>query len=324
MNQGSGAPAELVDYEPTAADFRAEVLAGLRTRPRSLPCKYLYDGRGSRLFDRICELPEYYPTRTEIGILSTHQSAIARRCGGECLLVELGSGSGTKTRLLLDALDRPAGYVPIDISRSHLLQSAAAIAEEYPRLPILPVCADYAQPLRVPKPDRPVRRTLVFFPGSTIGNFEPAAATRFLSRVAAWCHRGDQLLIGVDLEKDRRVLEAAYNDASGVTAAFNLNLLTRANEELGADFALDRFRHEAIYNAAEKRVEMHLVSTCAQDVRIGTERFSFQEGGRIVTEYSYKYPPEEFERLAHSAGWTTLDRWMDPRGWFGVFMFDVR
>lgn len=314
--------APLADFAPTAADFRTEFLAGLRQRPRRLPCKFFYDERGSRLFDRICELPEYYPTRTELAILSAERRAIGELCGPHCLLVELGSGSSTKTRLLLDELDRPAGYVPIDISKPHLQQAALALAESYPQLEIMPVCADYLQPIALPRPHVTPERTTIFFPGSTIGNFEPAEAADFLRHVGTWCRPGDLLLIGVDLEKEREVLEAAYNDASGSTAAFNRNLLLRANEELGADFALEHFQHDAVYRQEEGRIEMHLVSTRRQVVTVAGHRFTFAEGERIVTEYSYKYRPIDFVRLAWEAGWHVRERWTDPRRWFGVFALE--
>lgn len=313
----------LLDLEPTADDFRAEFCAGLRERPRRLPCKFFYDDRGSRLFDRICELPEYYPTRIEAGILADHGAAIAALCGSECLLVELGSGSSLKTRLLLDELETPAGYMPVDISRSHLKHAAAALARDYPALDVLPVCADYGRSFRLPTDSfAAAPRTAIFFPGSTIGNLEPADATVFLRRLAAGCRGDDLLLIGVDLTKSREVLEPAYNDASGVTAAFNLNLLVRANRELGADFCVDAFAHEAVFNAAEGRIEMHLVSRRTQTVTIDDERHALGRGERITTEYSYKYAPDAFVRLARTAGWDLAERWSDRLGWFGVFAFE--
>lgn len=324
MRRAAAATIPLTDLEPTPADFRSEFLAGLQRRPRLLPCKFFYDERGSRLFDRICELPEYYPTRTEAGILARNLDAIAAFCGRDCLLVELGSGSSRKTRLLLDRLEAPAGYVPIDISRAHLRAAAATLAGEYPALEILPVCADYAQPLRLPAPDTPAERRVVFFPGSTIGNFHPPEAVRFLRRIRDWCEPGDRLIVGVDLEKRREILEPAYNDERGITAAFNLNLLVRANRELGADFVLERFSHEAIYDAERRRIEMRIVSGCEQVVAIGRERFEFGPGERIVTEYSYKYPPSQFAGLASEAGWSVVRRWSDRRDWFGVFALELR
>lgn len=314
----------LLDLKPSAADLRTEFCAGLRARPRRLPCKFFYDDRGSRLFDRICELPEYYPTRTECGILADNAAAIAQRCGPGCLLVELGSGSSVKTRLLLDKLERPAGYMPVDISHTHLERAAAALARDYVALDILPVCADYRDVRRLPIDSFSAQRTTIFFPGSTIGNLEPADAAAFLRRIAVGCRAGDLLLIGVDLAKRRDLLEPAYNDASGVTAAFNRNLLERANRELGADFRVNAFAHEAIYNAGEGRIEMHLVSRRAQTVTIDGERYTFAPGERITTEYSYKYQPDVFVRLARTAGWDMAESWSDRRGWFGVFAFQLR
>lgn len=314
----------LTDLQPTAADFRAEFLAGLELKPKRLPSKFFYDDRGSRLFDRICDLPEYYPTRTERAILADHAKNLRAFCGGNCRLVELGSGSSAKTRLLLDALEDPAAYVPIDIARRHLQRAAVALSEEHPALEILPMCADYTQPLDLPRPSRTASRTVLFFPGSTIGNFEPEEAMLFLERIAGWAGIGGRLLIGVDLEKDPAVLELAYDDASGVTAAFNLNLLVRANEELGARFIIDRFRHEAVYHRGCQRIEMRLVSLIDQEVSVGREHVRLAEGERIVTEHSYKYHPEQFARLAGAAGWSCMERWTDPRGWFAVFGFERR
>lgn len=322
MKLANGDAIALMDCAPAAADFRAEFLAGLGMRPRRLPCKFFYDARGSALFDRICQLPEYYPTRTELGILTANIQALAKFCGPRCRLIELGSGSSVKTRRLLEALESPAGYVPIDISRSHLVQTAAALAAEYPQLEILPVCADYAEPLRLPDTQAPASRSVIFFPGSTIGNLEPREAEAFLRRIATGCRAGDRMLIGVDLEKPRDVLVAAYNDASGVTAAFNLNLLVRANRELGASFALEQFSHEAVYDAEQGRIEMHLRSAVEQRVAIADTAFTFAAGERIVTEYSYKYRPDRFIGVAHRAGWSIAECWSDPREWFAVFALE--
>lgn len=314
----------LTDLRPTAADFRAEFLAGLELTPKRLPSKFFYDDRGSRLFDRICDLPEYYPTRTERAILAARAAEIRRFCGPGCRLVELGSGSSAKTRNLFDTLDRPVAYVPVDIARGHLRRAAAAVAEEYPDLEVLPVCADYTQPLELPLPDRGTGRTVIFFPGSSIGNFEPEEAAAFLGRIARWTDPGDRLLVGIDLEKDRAVLERAYNDAAGVTAAFNLNLLVRANEELGARFVIERFRHQAIYDAIRQRIEMHLVSAGDQEVPIERVYVRLAAGERIVTEHSYKYRPEQFARLADAEGWSRRECWTDARGWFAVLGLERR
>lgn len=313
----------LTDLEPSAADFRAEFVAGLKQRPRRLPCKFFYDARGSALFDQICELPEYYPTRTELGILEQQMPAIAAFCGPDCLLVELGSGSSRKTRLLLDHLATPGGYVPIDISRAHLQQAALGLAAEYPALEILPVCADYAQAISLPRPESDVGRRVIFFPGSTIGNFEPEHASDFLRHIATWCEPGDRMIVGVDLAKPSRWVEPAYNDSRGVTAAFNLNLLARANTELGANFRPGRFAHRAVYDPRAGRIEMLLISTEKQTVEIDGERFDFAAGERVVTEFSYKYRPGQFERVAAAGGWSMVERWTDPRAWFGVFALEL-
>jgi len=313
------APAALRDHAPdAAARLRGEVWAGLARPRKSLPCKYLYDARGSALFERICELPEYYPTRTELEIMEAHADEMARRLGARCLLVEYGSGNSRKTRLLLDRLEAPAGYVPIDISRDALGASAGALAAAYPQLEVLPVCADYTEPLELPVPQRPVARRGVYFPGSTIGNFTPAEAQRFLARMARVAGATGAMLIGVDLRKDRATLERAYDDASGVTAAFDLNLLARLNRELGANFALDRFRHRAVWNDAAGRVEMHLVSRADQEVSVAGRRFRLAAGESIHTENSYKYTLEQFARIAAVAGLRVEQVWTDARRRFSV------
>jgi dimethylhistidine N-methyltransferase len=293
--------------------FREDVLAGLSASPKRLPCKYLYDARGSELFDRITELKAYYPTTTELGILEDRAHAIAKAVGPGVRVVEYGSGSSNKTRILLDALRSPAEYVPIDISVSCLADAAARIAHEYPGLAVTPLHADYTDRIELP----PGPRTLAYFPGSTIGNFEPEEAVAFLSRVRRTVGKG-LLLIGVDLKKDPAVLHEAYNDPEGVTALFNLNLLARINRELGASFDLPRFRHYAPYNPELGCIEMHLVSAEAQVVTIGDYPISFGEGESILTERSYKYGIAEFGRLAESAGFTVARVWTDPRRLFSV------
>ena len=304
------------DLHPTPADMRAEVLDGLSQPQKRLSPKFFYDARGSALFDAICELREYYPTRTEIGILRRYGHEIAALLGRDALLVELGSGSSRKIRVLLEAL-RPAVYMPVDISREHLLRSAEALADAFPGLDVHAVCADYSVPFELPVDDHDHPRA-AFFPGSSIGNFEPADAERFLRRVGAMLGQGGRLLIGVDLVKDVGVLEAAYNDADGVTAAFNLNLLQRINRELGADFDLAAFRHDAFFNEASSRIEMHLISTVAQQVRVAGRRFSFREGETIHTECSYKYRVEDFHALARRAGYKPERVWTDSTPLFSV------
>ena len=304
-----------------SSDFLADILAGLSSDPRTLPCKYFYDEQGAALFQKICELPEYYITRTEIDILDRNRTDIASQLGPRVELIGLGTGAGTKTRILIEALDKPAVYMPVDISEKQLYESAALFRKVFPDLEVLPVCADYLQPVVLPTPRRNPSRKIVYFPGSTLGNFEPDEAADFLRRIGRLCGDGGGLLIGVDLQKDRAVIEAAYNDSQGVTAEFNLNLLVRANRELGADFDLQRWRHRAIYNSSEGRIEMYLISETPQVVHIDGRAFSFQVGEKILTEYSYKHTPESFAKLANSAGFEFQRMWTDERRLFGVFYF---
>ncbi len=298
--------------------FLADALAGLRAMPKTLPCKYFYDKRGSELFDQICDLPEYYPTRTESAIMEDNIGEMAAVFGEECLLIEYGSGSSTKTRILLDHLPHLAGYVPMDISREHLHQTAEGLAEAYPHLDILPLCADYTQKFELPEALRPVRSRVVYFPGSTVGNFHRPEAAAFLAHIAEVCGPGGGLLIGVDLRKSAAVLEPAYDDAQGVTAAFNLNLLHRMNTELGANFDVSRFAHQAFYNDEVGRIEMHLRSLDAQTVTFGGECIQFALGETIWTECSYKYSLPEFAAMAASAGFTVRRVWTDPEEKFSV------
>jgi dimethylhistidine N-methyltransferase len=307
----------LRDLSPKRDDFRSQVAAGLGQKRKTLPCKFFYDQRGSKLFDQICELPEYYLTRAELQILQSHAADMAGALGPCCRVIEYGSGSSLKTRLLLDALQNPAAYIPLDISREHLLDAAVRLSASYPALKVLPVCADYTRPFMVPECDGAVR-TVVYFPGSTIGNFEPHDARAFLRSAAAQCGGGGALLIGVDLKKDPGILHAAYNDAARVTAEFNLNLLHRINRELDGTFAVDRFAHYAFYNPRLGRIEMHLVSQSAQSADAGGSTFHFREGETIFTESSHKYTLEEFESLARWAGWTVQNVWTDSRRLFSV------
>ena len=304
--------------EPTVetAQFRADVLRGLARTKKRLPSKYFYDAAGSRLFDRICELDEYYPTRTELDIMRAHASEMAERCGPRCQLIELGAGSLTKVRLLLDRLDRPAGFVPVDVSGEHLEAAADELREDYPDLDVQPICADFTADFALPA--RACARRVVYFPGSTLGNFDPAEADDLLRRIARLVGPGGGLLLGVDLRKDRRVLEAAYDDALGVTAAFNRNLLVRINRELGADFDPDSFRHRAFYNAAHSRIEMHLVSERDRYVRIGETAIRFRRGESIHTENSHKYDVGELTRRAAACGLRTDAMWTDERCYFAV------
>ncbi len=313
----------VLDREPASSDFLLEVIAGLSHQPRTLPCKYFYDERGAALFQKICELPEYYVTRSELQILRLRGAEIAETLGPHIELIGLGTGAGTKTRILLEELKEPQVYVPIDISKEQLQKSAARFQEIFPALQILPVCADYLEPFELPLPRRVSTRSVVYFPGSTIGNFQPDDAGKFLRRIADLSGTNGGLLIGVDLQKDRRIIEDAYNDSAGVTADFNLNLLVRANRELGADFDLKRWRHRAVYNPANGRIEMHLISEVDQTVRIQRRQWDFRAGEKIISEYSYKYTPDGFTLLAREAGFEFVKMWTDEARLFGVFYFVV-
>jgi len=313
-----------LDLEPANETFLAEAIAGLSHSPRTLPCKFFYDERGSELFQQICELPEYYVTRTELRILKDHGKDIAKQLGHGIELIGLGTGAGTKTRLLLDELHGPVAYVPVDISGEQLQQSTNLFRKLFPDLEILPVCADYLRPVALPTPSRKPTRKVVYFPGSTIGNFDPDVALDFLRRIRRVCENEGGLLIGVDLQKEHDVLERAYNDAQGVTAQFNLNLLLRLNRELGADFDLSHWKHRAIYNAKDGRIEMHLLSGREQTVHLADREFHFAAGEKIVTEYSYKHSPEGFAALAARADFRLARMWTDDARLFGVFYFTAQ
>ncbi len=305
-------------------DFRSAVLHGLAENPKWISCKYLYDARGSRLFEEICELDEYYPTRTELALLRQHAKEIAAFIGPNVNVIEFGSGSSRKIRILLDSLARPAAYVPVDISRDHLIQEAQSLSADYDGLSVIPIHADYTQTLEFPRTifesprHRPRRKCLGFFPGSNIGNFAPADALVLLRGLKQAMGEGSGFLIGVDLKKDARILTAAYNDAKGVTAAFNQNLLVRINRELRGDFDVDGFVHEAPYNAKDGRIEMHLKSLRAQTAHVEGMAFAFAKGETIHTESSYKYAPDAFRALAEAAGWRARACWQDARALFSL------
>lgn len=311
-------PLDAEDRDAERAAFRDAVLDGLRRRPRTIPSKFLYDAAGSRLFEEITRFDDYYPTRIEIGILRERAGEIARHAGAGAALVEFGSGSDRKVRLLLDALERPRAYVPIDISRSYLEAATAALARDYPRLPLMPVHADFTRPVALP--DLGPGPLLGFFPGSTIGNFLPAEAAAFLRDAARTLGPGALMAIGADLRKDPAILHRAYDDPKGVTACFDLNLLKRINRELGGTFDTGRFAHRAPYDATEGRVEMHLESLADQEVRVAGERFAFAAGETIHTENSYKFTPDGFAALARGSGWAPLACWTDPREMFSVHL----
>ena len=312
----------IVDLHPKLGDLREEAIEGLRSSEKTLPCKYFYDTLGARLFEAITELPEYYPTRTEIGIMSRAVHEMADSIGPHATLVEFGSGVGVKTQKLLDALVDPSGCVLIDISREALEASAHQLADRYDDMEVIAVCADYTQPLRLPRPHRPSARTVAFFPGSTIGNFTHDEAVSFLERVADLVGQGGGLLVGIDRKKPTQVIEDAYNDSLGVTAAFNLNILRRVNQA-GADFDLGTFRHHAPYLEQEGRIEMRLVSEVDQSIRIGGAEVALSAGEHIVTEHSHKYDLQQFEEMARTAGFRLTKQWSDEQDWFSVCFLEV-
>lgn len=301
---------------PQDSEFARDVIAGLGAKPKWLWAKYFYDDHGSALFEQITALPEYYPTRTELGILDDRAAEIARFIPAGAALIEFGSGSTVKARIVLRAAAVGA-YVPVDISAGFLNSEAAQLRRDLPHLRILPVAADFTKPFELPAAIRG-RARVGFFPGSTIGNFEPSQAVEFLRHAARLLGPGAHFIVGIDLIKDERVLEAAYDDAAGVTAAFNLNLLRRINRELGADFAIDRFRHKALYNRAQHRIEMHLESLAEQNILLCDQVIPFAAGETIHTESSYKYTVESFQALAAEAGWSPAAVWTDPKGYFSL------
>ena len=307
---------ERPDWE--SGPFRADVIHGLSQPQKAIPPKYFYDVTGAALFDRICELPEYYPTRAELEILAEHGEAIAEMLGPDVTLVELGSGSSLKTRLLLDRLHAPRAYVPVDICADALARAATGLRKAYPGLLVQPVRADYAHGILLPPAAARASRIAVFFPGSTIGNCEPHEAVLLLRKIRRRLPPGGWLVVGVDTPKPIAVLERAYNDSQGVTAMFNRNVLVRARDELGADVDPDAFEHVAFYNAPARRVEMHLRSRAPQQLRLDGHAFAFRAGETIHTECSYKYAPEAFAVLAREAGFQPARLWQDAASLFSV------
>ncbi|MDE1146526.1 MAG: L-histidine N(alpha)-methyltransferase [Azospirillaceae bacterium] len=304
-----------LDYEPATSSFREDVLAGLAQPIRRIPCKYLYDSCGAELFERICDLPEYYPTRTELGMLERFGPEIAALAGPGAQVVEFGTGDGRKSRLLLSALDNPTAYVSIDISRDQLIREAAALAIDMPAVEITAVCGDYTQQtLALPGEGR---RRIGFFPGSTIGNLTPVAATAFLARCANMLP-GGAMLVGVDIPKDIDVVEAAYNDSQGVTAAFSLNILARINRELAGTFDLSGFRHHARFNHHQSKIEIFLVSRRDQRAAVAGRFFDFRAGEHIHIEDSYKLAPATFQNMARAAGFEPTQVWIDPDNLFSL------
>ncbi len=304
------------DAHPGTDDLRREVITGLSRSPKAIPPKFFYDKRGSELFDAICELPEYYQTRTEMNILRGCVTELVQHIGPDCLLIELGSGASKKVRLLLEEL-RPSSYLGVDISREFLLSSTQALASDYPWLDVHAACIDFSHTLDVPQCDT-FDHKVTFFPGSSIGNFDPEDAIKLLTRIAGMMDNNGYLLIGVDLKKETGILDAAYNDAAGVTAEFNLNLLNRIRDELNSDIDPDAFDHLAFYNAGRVRIEMHLVSKRPHSVRIEDNIVEFEQGETIHTENSYKYTVEEFAELAAKSGFCQQQVWTDKAGLFSV------
>lgn len=309
--------------EPSRSEFCQDVVAGLSNRQKSVPSKHFYDRRGSQLFNRICELDEYYPTRTELAIMQEFAGEMGEQLGAGVMLVEFGSGSSIKTRILLDHLTDPIAYVPVDVSCDHLRLTADELQSDYPEIEVLPVCADFTQSFELPSASHTETHDAVYFPGSTIGNFEHQEAETLLQQISSLCGKGGGLLIGIDLQKDRAVLEAAYNDEAGVTAEFNLNLLHRINRELGGEFDVDQFRHIATYNSQLHRIEMYLESLTNHSVRVGEQSFQFRCGERICTEYSHKYTVDGFARRAKRAGLTLRRQWLDEDHLFAVLHFAI-
>lgn len=323
---GDGEP-RTTPVPPGVERVRVEVARGLGGSPRRLPSRFFYDEAGARLFDEITRLDEYYLTDVEMGILRERAAQVAAELGPGVRMVEYGSGSGEKTWILLEALERPSAYVPVDVSRGQLEALAHQVKSRFPRLEVLPVAADYTDLHELPWPAAQAGETLAFFPGSTVGNLEPEDAVGFLSTVGSQTGRGAYLLIGVDLVKDRQVLERAYNDARGVTARFNKNILRHLNRLLGAHFDPKGFRHRAVWNAEASRIEMHLVSTRDQEVSLGgrdSPRLSLARGEPIVTEHSYKYELPTFREMVQRAGYAEVEAWTDARHWFSVQLLRFR
>ncbi len=313
------------DFSPVERGFEEAVLDGFKGHAKAIPCQYLYDVAGSALFDKICLTPEYYPTRTEVDILESNADFIAEQMGPGVQIIELGSGASLKVRRLLKRLSEPKGYVPVDVSREHLMHAAEDFSHSHPNIPVTAICADYTSSSWLSALDGlPYTKRVAFFPGSSIGNFEPIDAIQLMRHVRGLVGRGGDFLIGVDLKKDTSVLGAAYNDSTGVTAAFNLNLLERMNRELSGDFDLRRFRHEAIYNEDRGRIEIYIQSLISQLVHIAGRGFRLAAGERIHTEYSYKYTVPEFQALANTAGFSSTRTWTDSDKYFSVHYLRAR
>jgi L-histidine N-alpha-methyltransferase len=317
----------VVEYSSSEAIenvIAADVLAGLHRKPKEISSTWLYDNLGSRLFDAICELPEYYPTRTELKIMCLYAHEMARRIGPGAAVIEFGSGSSYKSRLLLDQLISPDVYVPVDISRQHLLDAASSVARDYPWLRVIPLCADFTHLSRLPERALLTQRRVVYFPGSTLGNFQADTAVELLTSIRELIGTRGAALIGIDLRKNVTTMERAYNDAQGLTAKFNLNVLRHLNRELQSDFCVDAFEHSAVWVDKQDRIEMRLISKKPQRVHLGGDTISFEAGEYIVTEHSHKYTLASFEALANSAGLDVQRVWCDPCDMFSVQLLESR
>jgi L-histidine N-alpha-methyltransferase len=313
----------ILHVESESSEDEKDILSGLSEPQKQISPKYLYDQTGSELFELICEQPEYYPTRTELGIMESHIKEIAGLVGDKASIIEFGSGASIKTRLLLDHLSEPAAYVPVDISPEPLADAAERIADEFPDVEVLPVCADFTQPFELPVARVMPERNLVFFPGSTIGNFSKAEALGLLHVMREEAKEGGALLIGVDLLKPKEILEPAYNDAAGITADFNLNMLKRLNREYRANFDVRNFRHEAVFDEDNSGIEMRLVSLEDQQIRVAGKTFELKRNEHIVTEHSYKYSVEQFESMGKAAGFELQSVWTDSQNLFSVQFFEA-
>ena len=318
MSQAIQRSVHLTEQDDDVTDDLHEIIVGLSSSPKSISPKFFYDERGSVLFDRICELPEYYLTRTELDIMRRYAREISAAVGLHASLIEFGSGASLKIRILLENLNELAAYVPVDISRDFLLAAADKIQQDFPSLEVLPVAADFTHSFDLPNPKLTPVRNVIYFPGSTIGNFSPKAAAKLLGVMHEKAGENGALLIGIDRRKGKDILERAYNDSAGLTAEFNLNVLRRINREFGANFNLSRFRHRAIYNEAVGRVEMYLVSTVDQLVALGDQRINLRNDEAILTEHSHKYTLEGFEEMAGQAGFSISKSWSDSAGQFSV------
>ena len=318
MSKGS---VQFHNYYPDEGNLYEDIVEGFEQNPRSIPPKYFYDHIGSQLFDDITQTVEYYPTSTERGILSSNKNDIISQLPNECILIEPGGGSCSKVKIFIDEL-HPSAYVPMDISEQYLMKSSQELAKEYPWLNVHAICNDFTAEISVPN-EISFKNRVVFFPGSSIGNFHPADAVEYLIKIATLIGEGGKLLIGVDLKKDKQILENAYNDQQGITSKFNLNLLARINRELKSDFDLDGWQHYAYYNEVEGRIEMHLRSLYEQIVNIEENEYYFDKNDYIHTENSYKYSIEEFQSLASKASFNSEMVWMDEKKLFSIHLFSI-